>query len=211
MPARSDAVGHRHHLRGSQHLPEALVLREVEGSLAAVIDVGNEDRAAIGESELVAAERRNSSRVRRGGMVEVVARVEGGVAHEFEERAVKSAGAGAGNDVGESRRAAADLSRHPAGTRLNALHRIDIEIGECGAAHLRIADIGAVHGEGRFHPALSVDGKLGGEVGRAVGVGHGAGSQQQQLAEVALVQREFAHRLAGKRLAAGAGSLARRR
>ena len=32
--------GHGHHLRGSEHLAEALVLDEVEGALAAVVDVG---------------------------------------------------------------------------------------------------------------------------------------------------------------------------
>ena len=43
-----------------------------------------------------------------------------------------------------------------------------------------IADVGAVHGEGSLDAALAVDGELLGEVGGAVGVGHGAGGEQQQ-------------------------------
>ena len=43
------------------------------------------------------------------------------------------------------------------------------------------------------------------EIGRTVGVGHGAGSQQQQRAEVALIQRQFAHRLARQLFSAGRG------
>ena len=104
-----------HDLRGSQHLAKALVLSEVEGSLAAVVDVGNKNRAAIGEAELIAAERRDAAGIGRGWMVEVVARVKGGVAEEFEDRPMKAAGSGAGDDVGKSRGAAADFGRHPSG------------------------------------------------------------------------------------------------
>ena len=63
-------------------------------------------------------------------------------------------------DVGESGCAAADLGGHPAGAGIDALDRVHIEVGEGGAAHLRIADVGAVHGEGGFHAALAVDGEL---------------------------------------------------
>ena len=86
MPARSDGGGHRHDLCGSEHLAESLILREVESALAAVVDVRKEDRAAVGESELVAAEGRNAARIGGGGMIEVVACVEGGVAHKLEKR-----------------------------------------------------------------------------------------------------------------------------
>ena len=54
------------------------------------------NRAAVGESELVAAEGRNAAGISRRGVVEVVARVEGGVAHKLEDRSVKAAGARAG-------------------------------------------------------------------------------------------------------------------
>ena len=73
---------------------------------------------------------------------------------------------------------------------------------------LGVADIGAVHGEGRFHTALPVDGELGREVGSAVAVGHGTRGQEQELAEVALVERQFADCLAGKGFAARSGRLA---
>ena len=108
-------------------------------------------------------------------MIEVVARVEGGIAHELKDRSVKSAGPGTRNDVGESGSATADFSRHPPRTRLNLLDRVHIEVGEGGSAHLRIADVGAIHGERRFHAALPVDGELLGKVGGSVGVRHGAG------------------------------------
>jgi len=42
------------------------------------------------------------------------------------------------------------------------------------------------------------------EVGGSVGVGHGAGGEQEELAEVTLVQREFADGLAGQLFATGA-------
>ena len=116
---------------------------------------------------------------------------------------VKSAGAGAGEDVGESRSAAADLGGHPTGAGIDAFDRIDVEVREGRTAHLGIADVGAVHGKGSFNAALPVDGELCGEVGGAVGVGHGSGGQQQQRTEVALVQRQFADGLAGKLFAAG--------
>ena len=93
---------HRHHLRGSQHLPESLVLREVESALAAVVNMRNVDRAAIRESELVAPEGRNAPGIRGRGMVEIVARVKGGVAHELKKRAVEAARPRAGDDVGDS-------------------------------------------------------------------------------------------------------------
>ena len=199
--------GHGHHLGGAEHLAKALVLREVEGALAAVVEMGEEHGAAVGESELVAAEGRNAAGIGGSGVVKVVARVEGGVAHKLKERSVKAAGAGAGDDVGETGGAAADLGGHPAGAGLDLLDRVHVEVGEGGAAHLGVADVGAVHGEGGLNAALAVDGELLREVGGAVGVGHGAGGQQEQLAEVALVERQLADGLAGELLAAGGAGL----
>ena len=196
--------GHGEHLGGSEHLAEALVLAEVEGLAAAVVEVGNDDGAAVGEAELVAAEGRNAAGVGDGGVVEVIAGVEGGVAQELEERAVEAAAAGAGDDVGEAGGAAADLGGHPAGAGLESPATAStLKLEKVAAAHLGIADVGAVHGEGGFDAALAVDGELLREVGGAVGVGHGAGGEQQQLAEVALVERQLADGLAGELLAAG--------
>ena len=194
---------HRHHLRGSQHLAKALVLDEVEGALAAIVDAGDQHRPAVGEAELIAAKGGNAAWIGQRRMIEVVARVEGGVAHKLEERSVKAALAGTSDDVGESRCAAADLGRHPTRAGFNSLHRVHVEVTEGGAAHLRIADVGAVHGKGRLNAALAVDGELLSKVGGAVDVSHGAGGQQQKRAEIALVQRQFAHRLARQLFAAG--------
>ena len=46
--------------------------------------------------------------------------------------------------------------------------------------------------------ALAIDGKLLGEVGGAVGVGHGACREQEQLAEVARIQRQAGNLSTGK-------------
>jgi len=54
---------------------------------------------------------------------------------------------------------------HPSGVGIDSLHGIYIEVVECGAARLWIADVSAIHGEGGFHSALAVDGELRGEVG----------------------------------------------
>ncbi len=51
--------------------------------------------------------------------------------------------------------------------------------------------------------ALAVHGKLLGEIGGAIGVGHGAGGKQKELTEVAFVERQIGHRLAGQDLPAG--------
>ena len=65
-----------------------------------------------------------------------------------------------------------------------------------------IGGVETVQGEHGGGAALSVDRELLGEVGGAVGVGHGAGGQQQQLAEVARVQGKTRNFSAGKPLAA---------
>jgi len=136
--------------------------------------MGDEDGAAVGKAELVAAEGRDAAGISGGGVVKVVACVKGGVADELEEGTVEAAGAGAGVDVGESGSAAADFGGHPTGAGVNAFDGVDVEVGEGGAAHFGVGDVCAVHGEGGFDAALAVDGELGGEVGGAVGVCHGS-------------------------------------
>ena len=54
-----------------------------------------------------------------------------------------------------------------------------------------------------FNAALAIDGKLGGEVSGSIDVGHGAGGEEEKLAEVALVQRKRADSFAGELFAAG--------
>ena len=193
------------HLRGSQHLPESLEFEKVEGAIAPVVKARQEHRPSVGKAELVADKWRNAVGAGERAVIEKIAGVQVGVAQEFEDRSVRRVGAGTGDDVGKPRGAAADLGGQPAGTRTNLLHGIDIEIGEGRAAHFGIARIGAVHGKDCGGAALSVDGELLREIGGAVGVGHGAGRQQEQLAEVAFIERQLGNRFAGKLLATGAG------
>ena len=69
---------------------------------------------------------------------------------------------------------------HPARARVDSFHRIHIEVGKGGTAHLGVADVGAIQGESSFDATLTVDGELSGKVGGAIGVGHGARSQQEE-------------------------------
>src|SRR6185437_2089624 len=200
------ALGHGwdgENLRCSENLAKALILAEVEGAAATVIDAGQQDGTAVGESKLVSAKVRNAARLGVGGVIEIVSRVEGGVAQELKEGTVEAAFAGSRDDVGESGGAASDFSRHPSGTGLDLLNGIDVEIGEGAAAHFGIADVGSVHGEDRLDTALAVDGELLGEVGGAVDVGHGSGGEEQEGAEVAPVERQLAYGLAGEFFASG--------
>ncbi len=135
--------------------------------------------AAIGEAEFVAVKRRNAAGIGGGTVVEKIAGVEGGVAQEFESRTVNRVGAGAGDDIGETCGAAADFGGHPTGAGANFLHGIHVEVGEGGAADFGIAAIGAVHGEDGGRATLAVHGELLGKVGGAVGVGHGAGGEEE--------------------------------
>src|ERR1039457_5793888 len=84
QPQTLGSGGNGHHLGAAKNLAKALVLSKVKGPLAAIVDFGNKHRSAIGKSELVAAERRNSAWISRGGMVKVIASIESRVAHEFE-------------------------------------------------------------------------------------------------------------------------------
>ena len=85
-------------------------------------------------------------------------------------------------NIGETGGAAADLGGHPAGAGVECSSTAStLKLEKVAAAHLGIADVGAVHGKGGLNAALAVDGELLREVGGAVGVGHGARGQQQQL------------------------------
>jgi hypothetical protein len=138
-----------------------------------------------------------------GPPVEEIAGIERGVAHELENDAVYLIRAGFRDDVGKARGAPAELGRHNAGIGANFLDGIDIEIGERRPAQFRVRRIGAVHGEHGSSATLAIHRELLGEVGGAVGVGLRSGSEQQQLAEIALVERQSGNSAAGKALAAG--------
>src|SRR4029077_966180 len=98
-------------------------------------------------------------------LVEIVAGVERGVAEELEHAAVQVVGAGAGDDVGVARSAVADFGLHDAGTGLDFLDSVDVEVGKGGAAHLRVGGVDAVHGKDGGGTPLAVHGELLGEVG----------------------------------------------
>src|ERR1700756_2509011 len=105
------------------------------------------DRSAAGKAKLVAPEWWNASRVSGRGGVKVITGVEGGVTNELEKRAVEPAGPGTGVNVGEPGSPAAHLRRQPAGSRIDSLHRVHVEVGKCRSTHLRIADVCPVHCE----------------------------------------------------------------
>ena len=172
----------------AEHLAESLILGEEEGAVAAVVEMRDLDGAAEGDAKLVADEGRDAARAGRRGVVEEVARVERGIAQKLERGAVHRVGARLGEDVGEAGRATPDFGGHPPRAGADLLDRIHVEVGESRSTHFGIGAVGAVHGEHGRGAALPVDRELSGKIGRAVGVGHGAGRQQQQLAEVALVQ-----------------------
>ncbi len=106
------------------------------------------------------------------------------------------------DDVGVAGGAVADLGLHDAGAGFDFLDGVDVEVGEGGAAHFGVGGVDAVHGEDGGGAALAVDGELLREVGGAVGVGHGAGGEQEQFAEVARVQGQAGDLGSGEAFAA---------
>jgi hypothetical protein len=105
------------------------------------------------------------------------------------------------DDICEARSAVANLRVHHTGIGLNLLNRIDVELRKCRAAQFWIASIESVGRKHRRRTALTVHRKLLREVGGAIGVGHGASRQQQQLAEVACIQRQTGDLFTGKMFA----------
>ena len=191
MPRRSANGGHRQHLRGSKNLPESLVFAEEVGAILSVV-ARQHDRTADRSAELIAIERWYAATV-QFNVVEVIARVERSVAEELEQAAMDRIRSRLGHHVGETCGPVTDFGQHHAGTRLHFLDGIDIEGRERSATHFRIGGVGSVHGKDRGHAALTVDGKLLREIRSSVGVGHGARRQQEQLAEIAGVQRQARH------------------
>ena len=109
-------------------------------------------------------------------------------------------GSGFGDDVDEAGGTVTDVGGDGSGIAADFLDGVDVEVGESRAAEFGIAGIDAVHGKDGRGGALAVDGELGGEIGGAVGVGLGSGGEQQELAEVALIEGERGHLLAGQEL-----------
>ena len=142
-------------------------------------------------------------------IVEVIPRIEGGVADKLKHTAMHSVRAGAGDDIGVTGGAVANLGRHHAGAGLHFLDGVDIEVGKSRAAHFRVGGVGSVECEDGRATALAVHGKLLRKIRGAVGVGHGARGEKQQLAEVARIQRQTGN-FSGRKMFAATGLLSRR-
>jgi hypothetical protein len=56
-------------------LAEALISREIEGAIAAIVQAGNNDRAAVGHAEFNADEGRDALRLGDGLAIERIARI----------------------------------------------------------------------------------------------------------------------------------------
>src|SRR6267378_5349057 len=79
---------------------------------------------------------------------------------------------------------------HDSGIGLHFLDGVDVKVGKGSAAEFGVGRVRSVDGEDSGGAALAVDGKLLREIGGAVGVRHGAGGKQEELAEVAFIQRQ---------------------
>ena len=178
---------HGKYLRGSENLPEALILREIKCLAAAIVDARKEDRAAVGHAELIACKRRETPSVQIALVVKEISRVEGRIADKFEQAAVDLIAAGPRDHVRESRGAVTGVRGHDAGIGLHFLDGIDVEVGKGSSAEFRIGRVRSVDGENSGGAALAVDGKLLREIGGAIGVRHGAGGKEEELAEIAFI------------------------
>src|ERR1022692_2570372 len=201
--------GNGDHFGDAQELPEALILHEVVSLVAAVIQPWYDDGSAVCQAELITDEWRNPVRIRERALVEEIASIEGRIAKKLENRSVFGVGSRPCDDIGKARGAAPDLGCHPTRTGPDLLHSIDIEIREGRTADLRVGTIGAVHGEHGCGAPLAVHSELLRKIRRSIGVRHGARREQEQLAEVALVQGQrrngFARQLLAARALARAG------
>ena len=193
---------HRQHLRGPENLAEPLVLAEVVGAVPAIVKARNHNRPSVSESEFVPVETRNTPRLGDRPAVKEIPRVESGVADEFEHAAVQIVHPGFGDDLRIPRRSMPDFRRQHTRARFNFPDRVHVEVRERRPAHLRVGCVDAVHRKHGGAAALSVDRELLREVRGSVRVGLRARRQQQQLAEVALVERQRRYLLVRQVLAA---------
>src|SRR5438132_2654655 len=76
---------HREYLRRPQNLPEPLVLREVKCLAAAIVNMRNEHRPAVGYAKFVSRKRREAPRVHVAFVIEKISRVERSIAHKLEQ------------------------------------------------------------------------------------------------------------------------------
>ena len=189
IPCRSACGRHGNHLRGSKYLAKSLVLAEVESPIPPVINSRKHNRAAIGESKFIAHKGRDAPLSGRIFVIEVIACIERCIAHEFEQAPVHLVRSRLGHHIGKTSRAVSDLGRHHSRISLHLLNRIYIEIGKRRPSQLRIGGVKPIDGENRSRTALAIHCKLLRKIRRPIRISHRARRQQQQLAEVARIER----------------------
>ena len=79
---------HGEYLRCPQNLPESLIFREIKCLAPAIVNMRNEDRTAVGDSEFIARERRKAPRVQIVLVVKEISRVECRIAHKLKQTSV---------------------------------------------------------------------------------------------------------------------------
>ena len=161
------------------------------------------DGTAKGAAELIVVKRflRLASRLIRGG-IEIIAGVEGGVAEEFESRAVELVGAAFGDDVDDATGAAA-VFRFEVGSDAKFGDGFDGE-NRCGGAEragfvdggviaVAVVHVRAVEQEVVGAAARAVDGEnaeRAGGIGDLVGRAGDAGNEEDQFLIVAAIDGE---------------------
>src|SRR5260370_23930729 len=80
---------HGEHLSCPQNLPKALILREIKCLAAAIVNMRNEDRAAVGHPEFIARKRRKTPRVQVALVVKEISRVERRIAHKLDRKSTR--------------------------------------------------------------------------------------------------------------------------
>jgi len=136
-------------------------------------------------------------RHRLGRIVEVVARVEGVVAHEFDRGAVERIAPRLGDDVDQRRRLAAELRRVERFLNLEFLDRVDRGADD-EVVEVLVGDLDAVEQIDVVAAALTEDcrqraGLLERRAARPAGRQHDAVAQLRELEELPAVERQQRH------------------
>src|SRR6266436_532161 len=192
----------REYLGGPENLPEALILREIKCLTTSIVNSWKDNGATVGETEFIAGKRRETASAQIALVVKVISCVERRIADKFEKAAMDLIAAGLRNHVRESSGAVTRVSRHYSGAGLHFLDSVDVEVGKGSAAELGVGGVRSIDGEDGGGATLAIDGELLREIGRAVGVCHGAGGEEKKPAEVAFVEGQAGHFSGGETLAA---------
>src|SRR5262249_28559156 len=131
----------------AKNLAKALILAEVVGAIASVVDFWQYDRATIRKAEFIANKWWNTAWIGGALVIEVVRGVEGGIAHKFKNAAMDLVAARLGDHIRIAGGAVADFRRHYPRAGLNLLNRVNVEVRKGSAAHLGIGSVEPIHGE----------------------------------------------------------------